>query len=230
MYFEINTTYDCNASCKWCNRALDITSWPDSHVTPRQVKAMVAELKRYRITRVTLGGGEPLMNPQLQEIVDIVATLGPVRRGYRVLTNTLDYRGRDLITLPKGFKWVGSDARTKDHYPQWWSPADYGWEYTGQCRIIRSCGRGFDAWGFLCCGIAGILGRLLGVDPYRKTFVRDMMPDICKHCQHSLPRENIRRIHRRIKAGKLEYPTKTWWEVFNRHAKQRMECDKYGES
>lgn len=146
-----------------------------------------------KITRCYIAGGEPLVHPQLQELIDAAARyIRPVRG--EVLSNGV--ASRDHIRLPRRWRWkvtpldVGGLTDGKEHHTAFFvSPADYGVESKySDCLIAKKCGIGFEKKGFTMCPISGTLGRVLGIDPYRDDpEVGEFPEDICRQCPYGMP-------------------------------------------
>jgi MoaA/NifB/PqqE/SkfB family radical SAM enzyme len=71
---QIVITKRCNLSCSYCFE-FDKTSRPVDLAT---LKSRIDELKRLRTIFVTLNGGEPLLHPQIVELVQYISLLGMV--------------------------------------------------------------------------------------------------------------------------------------------------------
>lgn len=190
-------------------------------MTVEQIRKAVDQLisQRIVVSRFTFCGGEPILHPDLQEMIDEVARLRTIRWG-RVLTNGLPgtKAKRDRIKLPYRFSWVenpldnpddpmsGKNDPTKRgngraHSPFWISPADVGMEAKFEnCTVRTWCGAGLDSSGWSMCGKAVMLGKLLGIDPTMREgdiqkHIDTPIPEICKHCQYGLggPRKRLKK-------------------------------------
>jgi hypothetical protein len=91
------------------------------------------------------------------------------------------------------------------------SPHDLGMHpvhgYVDSCRASRICGRLFDAFGFASCPYAGVIGRVIGIDPYQPYPTPYGLPDICKHCHHSLCKKDKEILWEAAKKGEIKTPT-----------------------
>ena len=245
MRLQVIVTHRCNALCDHCDKAVGYSKFPDlKDMTVEMAKQRVDELlsqwSTVRVSRVTISGGEPVLNRQLQGIIDEFSRLKC--RG-RVLTNdmpvTLELR--DAITLPVNWAWAPSPLddpedmksgknkpgvrwRNRVHTPFWVSPADEGIESKyEQCGVKYFCGKGLDSGGFSMCGQAPIIGRLLGIDPYMPnepdilTQVITPKPEICKHCQYGLSKRNVKWIRNRVNDGKITAISPTFAQAFEQH-------------
>ena len=242
MHLEVGVNQVCNAQCEWCNRAIGLAKFKDMNFTAEQAREAVDIIieQGKTIRRVTLGGGEPLLNPELQEIINEFDRLPGLRLG-RVLSNGQE-RGepRKKIKLPRRWKWVtaplddpsdplsGKDA----HEPFFISPADYGlhseWE---NCTVKSFCGRGLDAYGFSMCGVAATIGRLIGVDPYWQDGPQRhrKIEEICKHCVYGLEgrRKAQAEFTGRVHKGEIPAISPTFQEGLAKHRSEPMEFDRF---
>jgi len=76
----LEPTKSCNIYCEGCYSA----NRPNSHKTLDQIKDDLDVFAKYRISHsVSIAGGEPLIHPQIEEIVRLVA-----ERGYQPIVNT----------------------------------------------------------------------------------------------------------------------------------------------
>lgn len=242
MRLEILVTYKCNVQCLDCNRAIGLAKFRDTTLLPSQVKAAVDQVRDagHYVTRCTLSGGEPLLNPYLQEIIQEADKLPGLRHG-RVLTNDVERDGvRKTLKLPKRWEWVPApiDDPTdplsgKDqHEPFFVSPADHGIHATwDNCSVRGYCGKGFDAYGWSMCGVAATIGRIIGVDPYWHDGIQShrKQEEICKHCIYGLTRRQNKKLCSRVHNGELERISPTYKEGLKRHRKTPMEFERFSE-
>lgn len=211
---ECHVTTRCNAVCIHCDAGVGYMKIRNSDMTRDQMRRAVDMLIEQNVTvnRFTFCGGEPVVHPDLQGLIDEADRIPGVRRGFRVLTNGLNSTAekRVAIKLPPRFKWIvnalddpddplsGKNDPTKRpnlryHKPFWISPADIGLEASWEnCTVRGWCGIGLDSNGWSVCGKARMLGELLGIDPCMRDgdimqHVRTPVPDICRHCQYGLP-------------------------------------------
>jgi hypothetical protein len=201
-----------------------------------------------RVHKCTLVGGEPILNPECQEIMDIAATCLPGLKIGRLLTNNIpgarteaEPRGkakelRESLVLPPPFKWVRASlddpedpmsGKTK-HTPYFWSPKDYGLEAKWEnCTVKNFCGKGLDSHGWSMCGVDGTIGRLLRIDPYTRDGVTlTETPGICQHCPYGLKREVNLATCARIEAGELKRISPTYVEGFKLHKLEPMTLER----
>lgn len=199
MKVQVLVTQRCNALCLHCDKAVGLAHFHDMEMTQEKMSQFVTEAldQRVSIERMSVSGGEPVVNRDLQGILDEMSRLNcPDMPIYsNGMPATADKRA--AIHLPDArFYWEIApldnpldprSGKTK-HIPYFISPADLGvdsmWE---KCSIRKGCGRGLDVNGWSMCGQAPILGRLLGINPYKSGAsiheqVNTPINDICRHC------------------------------------------------
>lgn len=66
-------TYGCNLACKWCDSTY---SWQGNEFTEMSVDEIIEHIKQYDCMRVTLTGGEPLLQCDAVELVEALSLLG----------------------------------------------------------------------------------------------------------------------------------------------------------
>lgn len=222
--YQIAVTYSCNASCKWCVQHLDVIKWNhiDSNITEKEIRVAAHFLKLYgiKIGKLRVTGGEPMVHPNLRAILCTINECWAPRSGwFRIYSN-----GKlPLIRgAPGRFSVVplSSVKKTDLFTPFNVSPADLGIEprfgFVQPCVQQLYCGRWFDCFGFASCGVAGILGVMLGEDCYEPLPVMMGRPSVCQHCLYSLPKRQRHAITHRVKAGKIPEITKTFERAIER--------------
>jgi GTP 3',8-cyclase len=106
---EINVVHHCNMSCKGCSHLSPLM--PEFFISPDTLFQDLSILSRYcRPARISLLGGEPLLHPDLVEIINIVRRTG-ITDKIRVVTN-----GLLLHKMPERF-WQAVDEVHVSLYP-----------------------------------------------------------------------------------------------------------------
>lgn len=215
--YQISCTYRCNSACKWCVQHLDVIRWEvDTDVTVEEVRTAARLLKLYgiKIGKLRVTGGEPLVVPNLRELLHAINETWAPRSGwFRIYSNG---KLPLLRGVPGRFSVVPvtSVKKTDLFTPFNVSPADLGIEprfgFVQQCVQQIYCGRWFDCFGFTSCGVAGVLGTMLGEDTYEPLPVMMGRPSVCQHCLYSLPKRERHLITRKVQAGILPAITKTF--------------------
>ena len=211
---ECHITQKCNARCVHCDAGVGYMKIRNSDMTREQMRKAVDQLiaQKVNVRRFTFCGGEPIVHPDLQGLIDEADRIPGVKLGFRVLTNGLNSteEKRAAIRLPPRFKWIvnalddpddplsGKDDPTKRpnlryHKPFWTSPTELGLEANwDNCTVRGWCGVGLDSNGWSMCGKARMLGELHGINPCMvdgdiMQHVSTPVNDICKHCVYGLP-------------------------------------------
>lgn len=239
---QVLVTHRCNAVCDHCDKAVGLARFPDIEMTAWRMKKAVHRARRngLKFARVTLSGGEPVVNKELQDIIEETSRM-PGMEYCRVLTNDLDStkEKREAIEFPdERFAWIKAPLddtsdpksgknkprkryRDRIHLPYWISPADLGLESTFErCTVKSICGRGLDNKGYSMCGQAPILGRLLGVNPYPedndhlKEHINKPVPEICKHCIYGMRKDDERGLRKAALKGNVPHISETYEKAF----------------
>lgn len=237
MRIQMIATQRCNAICEHCDKAVGYARIGGLEYTEADMQRHAKQLgeQGLSVRRLTISGGEPIVNKELQGILDAAP---PVREG-RLLTNALTSTeaARHAISLPENWRWVPAplddvtdprsgknDATARPtgrvHHAYWISPADYGFNATFEkCGVRGYCGRGLDRNGWSMCGQAPILGPLLGINPYGAgddvdiiDHVMTPIQDMCKHCIYGLGRRGAKQFRWKVK----ESVSKTFVAAFKR--------------
>ena len=243
MRLQVIVTQRCNAVCDYCDKAVGLVKISDMDMTEEMMREAARRCVRdnMKVRRITLSGGEPILNVELQGIIDACLDF-PEMAKVRVLTNDMNVsrEARSKINLPdERFHWVPSPiddlddpysgknlidndrVKNRIHHPFWISPDDLGMEASfKKCTIKWRCGRGVDAAGFSMCGQAGIMGRILGIDPYEhdpdasvKDHVLKPIDEICKHCKYGLNKAEGKQFIRDTKDGTIPPEISPTWQA-----------------
>ena len=206
---EINVTQRCNAVCEYCDRLVGVVNLRNTDLTAKQARLGVAAIKEhgYRPTRVSVAGGEPMVNKELEGIIHALA---PLKRNVVVLTNCVTEYELPKQTNGKRIWFRHAALEKKEHYPFLVSPADAGMESKRRtCAIQHKCGIAFDAFGFSMCPVATTLAHVLRIDVYKEVPTADRMGEICRHCPHSIRRGPRLALYEKVRTGEIKYPTPT---------------------
>ncbi len=212
IHVQALVTQRCNAICDYCDKAVGLAKMPDIEMTAALMRHYVDQViqEGVIVSRITLSGGEPILNKELQDIIYEASRLPGLLNG-RVLTNDLakTKEQRGTYDMPEPFHWSPSPLddpynptsgknqrgiryRNRTHVKYFVSPADIGVEANFEnCTVKSHCGKGLDNNGWSMCGQAPILGRILGVDPYPQEGtilerVNKPIPEICRHCRYGV--------------------------------------------
>lgn len=72
-YLFVRILEACNANCFMCDFALSKDRY---RFTPAELSSLLVEAERYGVTYVRLTGGEPLIHPDICELVEIISSAG----------------------------------------------------------------------------------------------------------------------------------------------------------
>ena len=221
--YQLAVTYRCNSACKWCVQHLDVIRWKvDTDLTVEEVRVAARLLKLYgiKIGKLRVTGGEPLVHPNLKELLHAINETWAPRSGwFRIYSNG---KLPVLKGVPGRFSVVPvtSVKKTDLFTPFNVSPADLGIEpkhgFVRPCVQQLYCGRWFDCFGFTSCGVAGVLGAMLGEDTYEPLPVMMGRPSVCQHCLYSLPKRDRHMVTNKVRAGKIPDVTKTFKRAIER--------------
>ncbi len=76
-YLRISLTDKCNLRCKYCMPSSGIRFFPkDSLMSLEELKRLLTVFKDLGVTKIRLTGGEPLLRPELEEILAEIIHLG----------------------------------------------------------------------------------------------------------------------------------------------------------
>ena len=220
--FELNVTLRCNLACPNCNRLCHLKpAWAeDSDMSVGHVELFVDNLRNgpVKAKRVKVAGGEPLLHPELAQIIDVL--LAGVRDGVigkvKVDTNGTMNDKRPAIEHP-ALSWSGRKPSRKVHLPTLWSPTDLGLPLTYPCTMPAKCGISLDNRGYLPCSMAISICRTFeGMERYYadrpNSHFGKFAHAICRHCIFAAPKafreEHCRKLKDITEAEKQ--PTKTW--------------------
>lgn len=222
MLFEINATYRCNQQCEFCNRAIGVLPLSQSDVSAEQVERFCKATEHLQITRLKIAGGEPTLNRELPDIIEILNRAEHVRKVW-VMTN-----GIREERVP-GARYVTSPPDSKTHVPFLISPWDFGIQNNGRMRCVEMhvCGHAFDRWGFIVCPVETILATVLRRKVQSSEPRTEPRPDICRHCIYSVPRWVRLAMAREVAQRPDFHPSKTFRKGLARHQEAPFRLDPF---
>lgn len=206
---ELCMTYRCNVTCDNCSNLC--TQAPYSgDLTPADVLYFTENLQEngQKVGQITMHGGEPVLNPYIDEIVSILSS-------YRketgcilwLLTNNSSDSVRKKVTkisvkydialgvstkIKKNINGTGSPIRYVQVNN---SPCDNGRESDHGCYQTSTCGICFNYLGFFPCSPMAAAARVFGYKGIHSivNFTDDQcdlyFKEHCKHCGFSDPNE-----------------------------------------
>lgn len=124
---EVNVVYHCNLSCRGCSHLSPIV--PNHFVEPLQVFNDLAIVAKYYSSRyIRIIGGEPLLHPDIIQIIDAVRSSGISKR-IQVVTN-----GHLLTKMVNSF-WKKVDEVCISIYPDKQINSEYLEEIESKARL-----------------------------------------------------------------------------------------------
>lgn len=224
--FYINATQRCFNRCKWCDRGVGLIRIPNSDVTYGQVLSALRILRKWLANRgavlrkIKVGGGEPCLNPNIREILDLICRTRFVPR-LQLMSN---WPSDDLLYSHPKLTQKRSPVESKWHYPVFISPVDIGLEVNPadfpKCEKLSKCGIAFDSYGFTFCAISGTLGRLLGINPYSRAPRHEMDWNICRHCIETLGWRRAYEVGDQADRGEIKEPSPTYAAGIARYCRE----------
>lgn len=234
---EIDITYVCNLKCDNCNRSC--SQAPDnSFMTIDQIYKFIKETeeigREYR--RIRILGGEPLLHPDLIEILELLirycaasspeTELEVVTNGYGNKVNETIKKIPKMVVITNTHK---TDASKEPFEPFNLAPRDItdfkGDDYTNACWVTSECGIGLNMYGYYHCAVAAGIDRILGLDigikelPSDEEEFAEQKNNLCSYCGHFLSRERVRTKSRRELSGKQM--SESWIDAYDRFKIQK---------
>lgn len=116
LQLNLEITGKCNLRCKMCYRNYDIDIWNDS-LSLSDIENLVQQFNQLNIPSLWISGGEPLMHPQIHDVLRALAKANAL--DFWLVTNGLlldETLANELIDC--GLTWlsVSIDAATKETY------------------------------------------------------------------------------------------------------------------
>lgn len=236
---EIDITYACNLACFNCDRSC--TQAPTGeHMTLEQIDRFVQESMTAGIKweRIRLLGGEPILHPQINEILKLLL-------GYRhnfssataieVTTNGYGEKVRSILQAISSEIQIDNTQKQKNVQPAFntfnVAPKDLGAyrssDFRNACIISHRCGIGLTPYGYYPCAVAGGIDRIFGWDHGRKSLpsdtdsMHDLLEEFCSHCGH----------FKRNQENDVVKPvmSATWREAYDRYQQRRPKLIRYAQ-
>jgi hypothetical protein len=181
-WLELDITYVCGMACHNCNRMTGIAPGrPEENITVEQIEKLLVDSIRlkYPWRELFLVGGEPTMHPDLDAIVERIATYRAMANPNLKLTLATHGHGehtqRRLAELAAAFPFLQflNSHKTGVVHPDFICPCvapcdiDSEWSanhhYDG-CSVSGHCGVSLNYRGFYPCAVAGAIDRIFGLD------------------------------------------------------------------
>ncbi|MFZ5512628.1 MAG: radical SAM protein, partial [Pseudomonadota bacterium] len=76
LWLVLELTYRCPLKCVWCNNPLDFDAYADKELSTDEWKRVLREARALGSLQLGFSGGEPLLRPDLEELVAEANRLG----------------------------------------------------------------------------------------------------------------------------------------------------------
>jgi hypothetical protein len=231
---EIDLTYACNLKCLNCNRSCSQAP-SEERITVGQIKKFVKESIENNVKweRIRLIGGEPTLHPDILEIVYIILEYNKrhsPETNIQLITNGFGPRVNKILEkVPQG---ISIENSNKKSVVQLFcsfnvAPQDYRnyrtGDYESGCVNCSICGISLTPYGYYCCGVAGGIDRIFGLNIGRKSLplvdddMRDHLRAFCKLCG----------IFASFKLVRKEAMSVSWQKAYERYRKNRPKLTHY---
>ena len=196
---EIDITFMCNLKCFNCDRSCT-QAVSNEHMEVSKIEDFIKESveKNKKWNRIRILGGEPLIHPQVEEIVDLLREYKEQRNKevkLELVTNGFGEKVQRMIEIlsPKIYiKNTNKTERFQEKFePFNMAPVDNKrnilTDYKNACWITSYCGIGMNVNGYYQCAVAGGIDRVMkkneGLKEYPKSTkeLEKQMIDICKY-------------------------------------------------
>ena len=208
---ELCVTYRCNVKCANCSNLCTQAPKNDGDLTPEDVRRFLDDSieHNHKWGMITIHGGEPVLNPQIDEICRILASYKHAQNPGCVLwllTNNSSPEVKRRVTemhtkynIPLGIstkKGTNADGKGNpiEYVPVNISAKDLGIDYDKGCFQTSNCGVCYNYMGYFGCSPMAAAARVFGYEPVArsiKNFTRDKIMEAfnmhCGHCGFSIP-------------------------------------------
>lgn len=209
----LEITYECNLMCNFCSRWCKLAPVKNdsSRMSVEQIQYFVNEMKIYHhhTSIIKVSGGEPLLHPDIWQILDILKVLLDDGHCIQILLLTNGILEEKIKDIPS---WVSVVNSEKNRLPFIHS-IKYGMPPIELNKIVNAenneCEQIFDGpycsiclnkWGYYLAGPCGALDRFIGIDIGVKTLkeiietdfkvLEDQQDKLCKFCGFSHASKN----------------------------------------
>jgi hypothetical protein len=184
---ELNLTYDCNLKCHNCDRMCGRAESTE-RMSVEQVRKFIEESKicEKQWVRIGLTGGEPILHPDIIEIVGMVleyrnsclpesSLVQVVSNGYKDAARVVKeievrYTQKVMPSTVLNTLVKSNNKRNKVvlHSPVNMAPVDdeafKGSDFRNGCWVTETAGLALTRHGYYCCGVAAAIDRVVGYD------------------------------------------------------------------
>lgn len=191
---DICATDNCNRSCSQCNRCCNVAA-ANKYISVSDVERMCAEFQCLgKLKSVQISGGEPMMHPDIENIVKIILDSG-ITENVSLWTNGT-INSRNLALKHKIV--VYNDNKDKGYRHVWLmtvAPIDmnlYGIKPLSDCTAPRVCGIAYSRRGYYPCCFSEAIGRIFKIDGIKSMremtneAYNDLLDKTCRYCGYYL--------------------------------------------
>ena len=201
---EIDITYRCDLKCYNCDRSCRQAP-SDDDMSVEQIQGFIeqSEKQDHNWKRIRIMGGEPLLHPDIETILDIFHKYKIKHPDTEIEIFTNGISKEKEILIPAGIK-IHSTFKTDMHNdkfePYNLAPVDIfsnETNYTSGCWITSYCGLGLNKFGYYPCASGAAIDRVFGFDvgqrniPNSSEKMNESRFMLCRFCGHYLNREYI---------------------------------------
>lgn len=184
----------CNLQCSHCNTCCNVSS-VNKFLNQNDIDSFCAAIKPsgHIFEQIALSGGEPMLNPEIMGIIDILVK-SDLAKTYTLLTNGT-VKTNLLTKIAEKIEVVNSHKEKQPNHVflQTVAPIDVNlFDSIKKCFILPQCGLGYSRQGFYPCVISAAIGRIFGVngiqywEDVNKINLTKLLWQTCKYCGYYL--------------------------------------------
>jgi len=228
---EIDITYRCDLKCLNCDRSCRQAE-AECDMSLRHILKFVeeSEAEGYEWNRIRIMGGEPLLHPDIGEIMKIFSYYGKRHPNtlIELFTNGIE---KNVPSVPDNIEMHNTrkaDIYNEKFEPYNLAPVDLNVtaDYRKGCWITSYCGMGLNIYGYYPCAAGAAVDRVFGFDIGSSCISKaaerfeEQKDRLCRYCGHFLSRKYVGP-NERMGCGKKEMMSKSWKEIYARYQKKR---------
>jgi uncharacterized radical SAM superfamily Fe-S cluster-containing enzyme len=225
---EIDITYRCDMRCNNCDRSCSQAP-SDDDMSKEQIDEFLKTSRRKRIEwkRIRIMGGEPMLHPDIQEILHSFEKYANDNPSVEIEIYTNGVKKVQDLMIPDAIKIhsTGKDSAINTQFePYNLAPRDLlgnREDYDKGCWITSFCGMGLNKYGYYPCAAGAAIDRVFGFDigkhqiPGSEKEFSEIKLRLCPYCGHFLGHGGYVRPPERISISNLQPMTKTWTRAYS---------------